>query len=182
MIGIVEWFESAASPRLDPYCFRLELPLAADSDVEYSPELVTARSGATRSWSPPSLGEQVVLLCPGGDIAAAVALGSIPQDAFPPAGNSLRELIEYPDGAVIAYDSEAHKLDVTLPEGGSVAIVAGGGVTLDARQGGVTVLGDVTIDGAVTASGDIVAKGDISLADHRHGLVRGGTDKSGPPA
>lgn len=38
LIGIVEWFEDR--PNLDPYTFRLELPMAADSDVDYSPALV----------------------------------------------------------------------------------------------------------------------------------------------
>lgn len=38
LIGIVEWFEDR--PNLDAYTFRLELPMAADSDVDYSPDLV----------------------------------------------------------------------------------------------------------------------------------------------
>lgn len=38
MIGIVEWFEDPDT--LDPYHFRLELPLRADSDVVYNERLV----------------------------------------------------------------------------------------------------------------------------------------------
>lgn len=39
LIQIVEWFEDRIN--LDPYTFRLELPMAADSAVEYSPDLVS---------------------------------------------------------------------------------------------------------------------------------------------
>ncbi len=142
----------------------------------------TGRSGGTRIWSPPSIGEQVILLCPEGDIAAAVAIGSIPQNAFPPAGNNLRELIEYSDGAVIAYDPEAHRLEVILPDNATAAIVAGGGFTLDARQGGVTILGDIALDGKLTASGDVLAEGNVSLAHHKHIAVQSGSGISGEPA
>lgn len=38
LIRIVEWFEDRET--LDPYCFRLELPLSADSDVIYDDDLV----------------------------------------------------------------------------------------------------------------------------------------------
>ncbi|HEX8402240.1 MAG TPA: phage baseplate assembly protein V [Allosphingosinicella sp.] len=138
------------------------------------------RAGATRSWSPPSVGEQVLLLCPGGELAAAVAIGGIPQNAFPPAGNSTRELIEFADGAVLAYDPEAHVLDVALPAGARVNIVAAGGVTIDAADGGLSITGDVTVDGKLTASGDVKA-GDISLQDHVHTKVAAGTAKSGKP-
>lgn len=40
MIGLVEWFEDKEN--LDPHTFRLELPLAADSAVQYDQALVEA--------------------------------------------------------------------------------------------------------------------------------------------
>ena len=40
MIGLVEWFEDKEN--LEPFTFRLELPLAADSAVEYDQALVEA--------------------------------------------------------------------------------------------------------------------------------------------
>lgn len=40
MIGLVEWFEDRE--QLDPYTFRLELPLRADSEVVYDEDLVLA--------------------------------------------------------------------------------------------------------------------------------------------
>jgi phage baseplate assembly protein V len=138
------------------------------------------RAGATRTWSPPSVGEQVLLLCPGGEIAAAVAIGGIAQDAFPPAGNSLRELVQFQDGAIIAYDPEAHALEAQLPAGAIVTIVASGGITLDASDGGLTIKGDVIIDGELIATGDVIGDG-ISLITHRHAGVAAGAAESGEP-
>jgi phage baseplate assembly protein V len=44
---------------------------------------IERRAGRTRTWSPPSQGEQVVLLCPGGEIGAAVALRGLFSSACP---------------------------------------------------------------------------------------------------
>ena len=126
-------------------------------------------SGATRTWSPPSVGEQVTLLCPGGDLAGALVLRGVRSDANPAAGDSTRELIQFGDGTVLAYDPEAHALEVVLCSGGTAHIVVDGGITIE---------GDVTITGKLTASDDVVA-GDISLVDHVHGNVAAGSAKTG---
>lgn len=147
------------------------------------------RAGKTRTWSPPSEGEQVLLLCPSGEIAGGIALRGVSQEAFPFPGNSLRELIQFDDGAVLAYDPEAHKLDVTLPDGATIAVVSTGGVTIDANagavtidasSGGVSIKGDVDVQGKITASGDVKA-GNISLQQHKHGGVSAGGAKTSVP-
>jgi len=152
------------------------------------------RAGATRSWSPPSVGEQIIFVAPGGDIAQAAVIGSIPSNAHPPAGNSLRELIQFQDGAVVAYDPEAHALEAILPAGATINIVAPGGitvlaeagVTIDVGDGGLTVKGDVTIEGDVDLTGELradvdVQAGTISLKEHLHSGVGAGTAKTGLP-
>ncbi|WP_165357350.1 phage baseplate assembly protein V [Sphingosinicella sp. CPCC 101087] len=144
------------------------------------------RAGATRTWSPPSVGEQVMLFAPGGDIASAFAIPGFHSDLHPPAGNSLRELVVFQDGAEIAYDPEAHLLEAKLPDGATVSIVATGGITLDATEGGLTIKGDVSIEGEVHATGDIGSDGDvvagaISLQQHRHGGVAAGGALTGVP-
>lgn len=131
----------------------------------------TSRAGNTRIWSPPSVGEQVMLLCPGGDIEGAVALGAIAQNAFPLAGNTLRELIAFRDGAVLAYDPEGHRLDITLPEGATFAINANGGIAIE---------GDVAVTGKITATDDVLADG-TSLKSHKHGGVQTGTSPTDVP-
>ncbi|MBX9860647.1 MAG: phage baseplate assembly protein V [Sphingomonas sp.] len=133
--------------------------------------------GETRTWSPPSEGEQVLLLCPEGDIEGGIALRGVSYDAFPPAGDSKRELIKFGDGAVIAYDPESHKLEAVLPDGATVSVVAPGGVTIDAD---VRITRDLQVDGRIHADGDIVADA-ISLKSHKHGGVQGGVAKTGAP-
>ncbi len=147
-------------------------------DIETQPlRWIHGAHGQTRTWSPPSEGEQVLLLCPEGDIEGGIALRGVSYDAFPPAGDSTRELIKFGDGAVIAYDPESHKLEAVLPDGATVSIAAPGGVTIDAD---VRITGDLQADGDIHADGDIVAD-DISLKSHKHGGVQGGAAKTGAP-
>lgn len=151
---------------------------------------LTPRAGLTRVWSPPSVGEQVLLVCPDGQIGAAVAIAGIVQDAFPPLGSTTAEMIEFADGAKITYDPEASELVAVLPSGGKVDITADGGITLRGdvtiegnltTNGDAAITGDVTVDKTVTASEDVVGGG-ISLKTHRHGQVQAGMAQSGPPS
>ncbi len=138
---------------------------------------VAARAGATRTWSPPTIGEQVVLLAPDGEVAGAIALLGVSSIANPAAGNALREIVQFGDGAVLAYDPEAHALEALLPGGATARIVA---------DGGISFVGPVAIEGALTVTETIVAQQDVtgagvSLQHHKHGLVKAGTDQSGEP-
>ena len=120
-------------------------------------------AGETRDWLPPTVGEQVMLLCPGGDPADAVILAGFFSDSAPAPSNlpSLHTR-HYPDGAVVQYDHETHALDVTLPEGGTVNIVSPQAVEIrtgDAIVKADTVLVDApesTFTGAVTVQGPFV--------------------------
>lgn len=132
---------------------------------------IEVRAGATRTWSPPSVGEQVVLICPYGELAGALALRGINSDSAPPPGSTTEEVTLYADGARIAYDPEAHRLTATLPDGGEIAVTA-------TR---VTIMGDVDVTGTITATTDVIAAGK-SLKNHRHTNVTAGGAQSGPPA
>lgn len=136
-----------------------------------------ARAGKTRSWSPPSIGEQVMLLVPDGQLAAAVALVGIWSDSFPPPGSTLAELVEYEDGARIGYDPENHALTAILPDGATAVVEAPGGLTIRAD---VTIEGNVTLNGRMNASEDVTADG-ISLKTHKHGNVQSGGSQTGDP-
>jgi phage baseplate assembly protein V len=136
------------------------------------------RAGGTRHWSPPTVGEQALLICPEGDIAGGIALLGVSCTAFPPAGDQLREILAFADGAQISYDPEAHALAAHLPAGATVTIVADGGVAI---QGDVAITGNVQVTGHVTASEDVVAGG-ISLKSHKHGGVQAGAAETGAPA
>ena len=144
---------------------------------------LTGASGGTRSWSAPVVGEQLLVPAPEGDLAGAVALRGVICDPFPPAGNSTRDLVQFADGAVLAYDPGAHALEAVLPAGAPVSIVAPGGVNIRAD---VRIQGDLDIDGAVRATGIVtsdadVTAGSISLKSHRHAGVQAGGSKTAVP-
>jgi len=137
---------------------------------------IESRMGLTRSWSPPSEGEQVLLLCMDGELASGVILRGIPSDAFLPIGDSIEEAILFPDGARIAYDPEAHRLTAHLP----------GGSTIDVTADTVNIAGDVAIDGSVSVTGTVTADDDVigggkSLKTHKHSAVQPGSGQSGAP-
>lgn len=134
------------------------------------------RSGDTRVWSPPSVGEQGLILSPEGDIAAAIFLPGITRDLFPPAGSTLEEVMLFPDGARIAYDPEGHVLTADLP-GGATANITADQVNI---AGNVAIDGDVTVTGTLTADTDVVGGGK-SLKGHKHTGVTAGGGVSGAP-
>ncbi|MFC4593750.1 phage baseplate assembly protein V [Sphingobium tyrosinilyticum] len=134
---------------------------------------VAQRAGGSRYWSPPSVGEQCIVLCPEGDVENGLVVLGLYSDANPPPSNDPDVIhLELPDGAVISYNHASHALAVLLPEGGTATIDAPGGVTIN---------GDVTINGSVTASDDVTGGG-ISLMSHKHGGVQAGSAQTGAPA
>lgn len=157
---------------------------------------LTQRAGDARTWWAPSVGESVLVLCPGGSPERGRVLCGLYSDASArPQGADAAHVTTYPDGATVSYDPEVHQLSATLPEGGKAAIVATGGIHL---TGDVTVTGklsvsdaadlqstlhvasDVTVDATVTAADDVKGGGK-SLANHKHTGVQGGSGVSGPP-
>lgn len=139
---------------------------------------LAGRSGKTRKWSPVSIGEQGVMICPEGDTARGFFLPGIFSNAHPaPSGENV-ELVEYEDGARVSYDPAAHALTAILPNGGTARIEAPGGITL---AGPVRIEGTLDVSKTISATGEITGAG-VKLSKHQHGLVKAGTDKSGDPA
>jgi phage baseplate assembly protein V len=106
---------------LDQANARVKVDLG-DSTTEWLP-WVTARAGATRTWSAPRPGEQVMVLAPSGELAQGVVLPSIFQDAHPAPSNTQDvEHTEYPDGTTVDYNSATNTLTVTVAAAGNVVI------------------------------------------------------------
>lgn len=135
------------------------------------------RAGAVRIWSPPSVGEQVLLFCPEGDIAAGIILGALYSDAHPAPTSDGTFLIDFADGTRISYDPQAHKLAIALGASGAAEITAPGGVTLNAD---VTLNGTLDATGKITSADDVVGGGK-SLTKHKHLAVQPGSGVSGTP-
>lgn len=134
-----------------------------------------------RSWWPPVVGEQGMLLAPGGDLARAVILPGMFSTAMPAGSNepnTAREDWNDTDfwqwqGGDLTVRSQ-HRIhlavgDATITITPDAIHMAAGGATLQ-LAGGI-----------VTASDDVVADG-VSLVHHTHTLVTKGQDLSGPPA
>lgn len=103
-------------------------------------------AGDTRDWNPPTAGEQVLMLCPGGELADGVALrGIYTDDIAAPSHKPSAHTRAYPDGAVIEYDHEAHTLTAILPAGAAVQLDAPASVTVNTKTATVNASDSATI-------------------------------------
>lgn len=167
------------------------------------------RAGTTRSWSPPTKGEQVTLLSPSGDISSATVIaGGLYQDAHRSPSHSPDEHVtEYADGAKISYNQKNGTLVATGVKTANVTASKTCRVTCPETtvDGNVTVTGNLTVKKRLTylgglagmsgAGGGFAAEivGDIKhvgggldsngiiLHSHTHAGVRTGNNNTKPP-
>lgn len=137
--------------------------------------------GNTTIWIPPTVGQQVIVICPEGDVEQGFVVNGLPSSAFAPLFRGLTNAILFADGTEISHDPEASHLQVSTP--GSMALAAPGGLAI---KGDVTLTGDLQISGdtgvgkTLTATTDVVGGGK-SLKGHRHLGVTAGSAVSGAP-
>lgn len=116
----------------------------------------TRRAGNTRTWDPPTIGEQVMILSPSGEPAAGMVIPALYcQDHPAPDASPDTHVIEFPDGARIAYDHANSALDITAVA--TVRIVAAESVTLDTPYTHIT--GRLEIDDVITYHSGMVGEG-----------------------
>lgn len=136
------------------------------------------------TWWPPVVGEQGLLLAPGGDLTRAVVLPGIFSTAMPAserAGNVARtdwnetDFCEWRAGLNGGEARVACAASITLVVGGSSITITRESITLEAGGASLTLAG-----GIVSASRDVVAGG-ISLTRHVHGGVKPGPSNTGGP-
>lgn len=142
------------------------------------------RAGAFKVWVPTSIGEQVWLLCLGGNTDTAIIGGSLYSDDNPAPGATRNEMVvTAPDGARFRYDAEAGALQVTGIK--SAVIEASVIVTLDTPEVNCTNLLraknlDITEGGEMSGNfnhkgGKFISNG-VQVDDHDHGNVERGGD------
>jgi phage baseplate assembly protein V len=74
----------------------------------------TRRAGADRDWWAPSVGEQVMVLSPGGDLSQGVALPALNRTAYPaPASSADKHRVDYADGGFSEYDRSTGALTIS---------------------------------------------------------------------
>ena len=126
----------------------------SDSETTAWLPWATMRMGSLRVWSPPVIGEQVMIAAPSGELNHAVIIGSASRDQFPqPSSDPLETLLQWDDGSFIRHDGHKHQLILGAPCG-------------------------VYIDGTLIVTGDVIAQ-DVSLVQHIHGGVEPGGGSTG---
>jgi len=133
------------------------------------------RAGASRKWSPPSVGEQVIIVAPYGDLGQAMIIGSLFSAARPaPDTSATRETATYPDGSTVSYDSTSNTLQVNVAGEGNVVVncqtavvSAQEQITFDTPQanftGNIKAVGDIE-DGVRSMAADRTI-----YSGHNHG-------------
>jgi phage baseplate assembly protein V len=169
------------------------------------------RTGKTRTWNPPTMGEQCLWLSPSGntDGGGCIVTGLYTVNA--PSHDPNETLTVFPDGAQVRYNHDTGALNVS---GIKTAIVqAADHVTVDCPEstftGNVTIEGDLTVKGKATVeqllsylagmsgkagpgggttisgpiahSGGELASNGVVLHTHRHGGTQPGSGTTGAP-
>lgn len=142
------------------------------------------RAGEFSIWVPPSIGEQVWLVCIGGNPETAIIGGSLYSNEHPAPGSSSKEMvITAPDGARFRYDADAGALEVsgikTAKVSAEVKIILDSPVVectelLKTKKFDVTEGGEMR--GTFSHSGGAFTSNGVQVDDHNHGAVERGGD------
>ncbi|WP_349929179.1 phage baseplate assembly protein V [Acinetobacter sp. A1-4-2] len=163
---------------------------------------LSLRAGKTKTWDPPSIGEEVMVLSPSGVLEMGVAIAGFNNADNPSPSDDLNQTIRiFEDGCIFTYDVSSHELTAILPAGGKAILTAPGGVTVN---GDTTINGNVQVNGSIAMTGNNtvggsqlvqgsshstdhfsteanVTAGSISLKEHTHSGVEPGPSSTGGP-
>ena len=133
------------------------------------------RAGGVRVWSPLTVGEQVTVFSPSGDLAQGMVMPGTYCDANASPGNSGTAInVVFPDGSTLDWDAGTMSFQTT----GTVKIKAG---EIELEAGNIRVKGPVEQTGGdITSDSDVIASG-IHLVTHVHSGVMSGPATTGPP-
>lgn len=154
------------------------------------------RAANNITWQPLDVGEYVVVLCPSGEFAQGVIIGSLYQSSFPvPQQNLELTQTQFKDGTTFTFDRENSHFHIGIAPDGTIHIEVSGGATIDGPvtingdvniNGNTAIVGQTQIDGTLSTTQDIstdsqltaaseVTGGGISLTKHVHsGVMSGG--------
>jgi phage baseplate assembly protein V len=124
-----------------------------------------ARAGGMRSWSAPTIGEQVRVACPNGDLSQGTVTGALYSEEMPAPSTSTKEhVFLFGDDARIAYDEEGHTLTVALPEGGVIRMAAPAAVEIKTKIAMVQASDSITLDAPqTTCKGALTVEGPLAF-------------------
>ena len=118
------------------------------------------RAGNMRVYSAPTVGEQVLLICPQGETHLGIILCGLFSDAFPPPHTSphIHEII-FSDGGYVHYNIDNGQMNIKTK--GNITIDCAATVNIIAPSD-VNIQGNVNVSGAISATGNISCAADIS--------------------
>ena len=124
-------------------------------------------------WRMPAVGASVMVLSPGGNLANGLVFpAGYTDDRTPPSAEPGQHVTRYSDGGEVLYDTDAHELQVSLPEGGRIIIVA---------AGGVKITGDLDVDGEVRDKNGTMQEMRDTFDGHDHNENGDGGGVTDPP-
>lgn len=127
------------------------------------------RAGSTRTWCPPTVGEQVLLFCPSGDIRNGIVLCGIPSDDLDVPSHSATETVTlYPDGATTSYSHATGTLSIV----GIRKVIVEAATSVLVKCPHTTFNGNVTVTGLLSYQNGIAGKagknGNVVSGDFTH--------------
>lgn len=133
---------------------------------------ILAPAGRVSKWQPPSIGEQVAVLIPDGDISGAVIIGGLYTNANPAPSNTEFTKIKFGSLKSITETETGFEIEVS------------GEIEINAQK--IKLNGDLEVNGNINSTGTITGDNDVigggkSLKSHKHGLVKAGIEQSGTP-
>jgi len=132
---------------VDPAAARARVSLGGEAVSGWVP-FTAIRAGGLNAWAPVTVGEQVVMVSPGGDTAQGVIIGSLPSG-----GNAAPSR----DGGAFRFEIGATSITLT---GGSL-VLESNGASISIGAGGVAVTGPgLTHNGANVGDSHTHAHGD----------------------
>ena len=136
---------------VDPTASRCKVMLDTELITTWLPWMTQRAALDAATWWAPSLGEQVVVLSPSGELSVAVVLPSLNQALMPPPGdNPLEHVTRYGIGTTVKVNTLTGAVEVVTP--GPLKATA---LSAEITAPTVTVTGAVTVTGPLTVSGPI---------------------------
>jgi phage baseplate assembly protein V len=151
--------------QVDPAAGTVRLRFGGNEHGDYlsAPIPYAQTAGAMRIHSPPSVGQQMMTMAPGGDLRQAIAM---------PLGFS--SATPSPSGAGNQHVMTFGSATLTLSAGSLTIKIGGSTVVIDAS--GLTVNGNL-----VVAGGGVTNNGKDIGSTHTHGGIRSGGSSTSPP-
>ncbi|WP_432786957.1 hypothetical protein AAEX37_01018 [Oligella sp. MSHR50489EDL] len=130
------------------------------------------RAGTTKTWNPLTVGEQVIVFSPNGDLDEGIVLGAINSNNNPaPSNNRNHHITRYPDGATFVYDHNNGALSIS-----GVNIVnfnIGSSININCPT--------ININGSIFQRDGVIDSNGVVLDNHVHnGVSPGGSTTGGP--